>query len=351
MGSELINIFELTDSDCREWDTYVKNAARGLPQHLSGWRTVLRKTHGYETPYLMARDSQRIVGVLPLFIVRSLLVGNVAMSMPGGLCANIDEAAQALIAHGREIARRAKAKRFLLHDTRQVWPGDLHTTTHHVHWVVDVRPDAETLWQRLDSNVRRQVRIARREGLTVEIDRIGSHLGAFYKVLNQFAHQAGTPLFGHDFLERVVETFPGEFNIVVIYKAQRPIGGYFQLQMGKTMYGMWGATLHDYLKLRPVYLAYWEIIRYASANGYHYLDMGRSPTDSEASKYKGQWGGVASPIYQQVAHTGNGRTGDSIADQIRSEGKFQLLMRLWPRLPLPVAQYLGPKLRRHVPFA
>jgi predicted N-acyltransferase len=195
------------------------------------------------------------------------------------------------------------------------------------------------------------VRIARREGLTVEIDRVGSHLGAFYKVLSQFAHQAGTPLFGQDFLEHVIETFPGEFNIVVIYKGHQPIGGYFQLQMGKTMYGVWGATLHDYLKLRPVYLAYWEIIRNASTNGYHYLDMGRSPADSEASKYKGQWGGVASPIYQQVAYIGTGRTADSIADQMHSEGKFKLVMRLWPRLPLPVAQYLGPKLRKHVPFA
>jgi FemAB-related protein (PEP-CTERM system-associated) len=344
-------ITELTDTDCAAWDGYVRKAAHGLPQHLSGWREILHRTHGYETSYLLARDGEHVVGVLPLFIVRSLLVGTVAMTMPGGLCADTDEIALALIARGKEIARQARAKRFTLHDTRQAWPGDLQTTSNHVHWVVDVRPDGETLWQRLDSNIRRQVRIARSKELTVEIDRTGRHLGAFYQVLSQFAHQIGTPLFGSDFLDHIIEKFPGGFNILIIYKGRQPIGGYFQLLMGNTVHGIWGASLRDYLKLRPVYLAYWEIIRDASANGYSYLDMGRSPTDSEASKYKGQWGGVSRPIYQQVTPLESERTQDSIADQIYSDSKFQLVMRLWPKLPLPVARYLGPKLRRHVPFA
>jgi FemAB-related protein (PEP-CTERM system-associated) len=351
MGSKLIVVSELTDHDCDKWDTYVKGSVRGLPHHLSGWRTVLRESYGYETPYLIAREDERVVGVLPLFVVRSLLVGNVAMTMPGGLCADTQEVAQALIAQGKEVAHQAKAKRFLLHDTRQVWPGNLHTSTKHVHWVLDVRPDTEALWQALDGNIRRQVRIARRKELSVEVDRTGKHLAAFYEVLSQFAHQVGTPLFGYDFLEHIVKSFPDGFNIVVVYQGQQPIGGYFQLEMGRTVYGVWGATLRDYLQLRAVYLAYWEIIRDASANGFHHLDMGRSPAHSEASRYKGQWGGVASPIYQQVAHISSGRHADSIADQIQSEGKFQLVMQLWPKLPLPVAQYLGPKLRRHVPFA
>lgn len=341
----------LTDKDCPTWDAYVKNAVDGLPQHLSGWRKVLYKTYGYETPYLMAREGERVVGVLPLFLVRSALVGNRATTMPGGLCADTDEVGVDLIARGKEIARQAKANGFILHDTRQIWPGDLHTTTNHVHWIVDVRLDAEALWKRLDGNIRRQVRIARQNELTVEIDRTGKRLGAFYEVLSRFTHQIGTPLFGRNFLEHIVETFPDGFSIAVVCRKQQPIGGYFQLQMGNTVYGMWGATLRQYLELRPVYLAYWEIIRDTIANGYHFLDMGRSPAGSDASKYKGQWGGVARPIYQQVHSIGNAYSGDSIANKIQSDSKFQLVMQLWPKLPLPVAQYLGPKLRCHVPFA
>ena len=102
-------ITRLTDKDCPTWDAYVKNAVDGLPQHLSGWRKVLYKTYGYETPYLMAREGERVVGVLPLFLARSALVGNTATTMPGGLCADTDEVGMDLIARGKEIARQAEA--------------------------------------------------------------------------------------------------------------------------------------------------------------------------------------------------------------------------------------------------
>lgn len=351
MGQALSSITELTDKDCPSWDAYVKTVAQGLPQHLSGWRQVLYKTFGYETPYLMACQGGRVVGILPLFVVRSVLVGNSAMTMPGGLCADSDQVAAALIARGKEIAGQAKAKYFTLQDTRQVWPGQLQTTTNHVHWVVDVRPGPEALWKELDGNLRRQVRIARRNGLTVEIDRTGQLLGACYEALSRFTHQVGTPLFGRDFLERIVEAFPDGFNIAVVWRKREPIGAYFQLQMGHIVYGMWGGTPRQYLKLRPAYLAYWEILSDTSANGYHFLDMGRSPAGSNAAKYKGQWGGVAKPVYQQVAGVGNAQSGHNMASKIHSDDKLQFFMQLWPKLPLAVAQYLGPKLRRHVPFA
>jgi FemAB-related protein (PEP-CTERM system-associated) len=346
----LTAIVELTDQDSPAWDGYVQSATGGLPHHLSGWRQVLNETHGYETPYLMARDGERVVGVLPIFLVPSFLVGNTAMTMPGGLCAESEEVAAQLIAGGQDIARQAKAKRFLLQDTRQAWPGDLHTTSDHVHWIVDVGTDPDELWKGLDGNIRRQVRIARRNGLTAEIDRTGMCIGEFYDVFSRCTHQFGTPVFGRDFLECITETFPKGFNIALVRKGGQPIGGYFQLQMGHTVYGMWGATLREHLKERPVYLAFWEMLCDASVNGYDFLDMGRSPAGSNASKYKGQWGGTSKPIYQQVANPI--KPGAEIEiDGVQDAGRYQLFMRFWPKLPLPVVRYLGPKLRRHVPFA
>ncbi|HMR64869.1 MAG TPA: hypothetical protein PKE64_12750, partial [Anaerolineae bacterium] len=98
-------------------------------------------------------------------------------------------------------------------------------------------------------------------------------------------------------------------------------------------------------------LAHWEILSYACSVGYRYLDMGRSPAASNASKYKGQWGGEAKPVYQQVISFSRGPAADGIVNRAESDSRFQLMKRLWPRLPLPVVQYLGPMLRRHVPFA
>lgn len=348
-------VTELTQANRGLWDAFVQQSPHGLPQHLAGWQDVLTKTYGYDTCYLVAWHAANghgpvPAGVMPLFLVQSPLVGRTLMTMPGGMCAEDEATAAALLEHAQEVARQARAKRLVLHDTRQPWPGELATACEHETWLVDLRSGQEAAWQRLDRNIRRQVRMAQRNGLIHVVDRSGEKLGDFYQVLSRFTHQAGTPVFGRSFLENTIAAFPGRFNIVVVYHEQQPIGGYFQMEMGKTNYGVWGATLHDFLELRPVYLAYWEIIADTAAQGHEWLDMGRSPAGSNASKYKGQWAQHAHPIYQQTLALARGAA-TSVAQQANRDARFQSVRRLWPRLPFSVAQYLGPRLRRHVPFA
>lgn len=345
-----MRVLPLTEIDESRWDMYVKLHPDGLPQHLSGWRKVLADTYGFETHYLLAEEAGSMVGVMPLFAVQSLFVGSKVTTMPGGLCADTGDVAAVLIARGKELARAAGTERLVLHDTRRQWPGKLHTSTEHVYWLMDIRMSVDALWDWLDGNIRRQVRIARRNDLRVEIDRTGDQLGVFYELLSHFTHGIGTPTFGREFVENVVATFPNGFNIAVVYADEKPIGAYFQLEMADTVYGLWGATLHEYLDQRPVYLAYWEILRDAIEHGFSYLDMGRSRAGSGVSKHKGQWGGVSSPIHQQVALIGSNGSADSIATRIQSDTVFRWVRQVWPKLPYAVIQFLGPKLRRHVPF-
>ncbi len=356
-----MEIRELAAAEWPLWDAYVRAAAGGLPQHLAGWQSVLALTYGYRTHFLAAwagepgeSGSARIVGALPLFAVDSPLLGRTLTTLPGGLCADDATVAAGLIGRAQELACTTHAKRLVLHDTRQVWDGPWQTTCDHESWLADVQGGADAVWQRIDRNIRRQVRMAERNGLSAVMDRSGERLDDFYCVLSRFTHQAGTPVFGRKFLQNVVESFPGGFNLAMVYLAGKPIGGYFQLEMGDTVYGAWGATLHEYLELRPVYLAYWTILADAAAHGFRYLDMGRSPAGSSASKYKGQWATQMTPIYQQTwtpRPSGSRMESVSVARQAQSDARFQMVRRVWPKLPYAVAQRLGPLLRRHVPFA
>lgn len=346
-----MKVIELCDKDLAAWDAYVEMSPCGLPQQLAEWRDVLSDIYGYETHYLLAKEQETIVGVLPLFIVNSRLVGCSATTMPGGLCADNAETAKALVARGHQIAQQAKIRKLLIQDTRQVWPGGLNTTTHHEYQVVDTSNDVDEIWVKLHRETRRQIRIARKNGLTVHIDRNSTRIDEFHYVLSRFVHKAGTPVFGKKFLEHVVETFADRFSIAVVYKEKQPLGAYFQLMMGDTVYGIWGATMQEYLNLRAAYLAYWEILSNTASNGYHFWDMGRNPVNSNASKFKRQWGGVAKPIYQQVAVNGEQRHDNSIVSRVHSDTKYQIFMRIWPKLPYSFVQFIGPWLRRHVPFA
>ena len=337
------------------WDAFVAASPQGLPQHRAGWQEVLARAYGYRTHYLLARyqsGAQRgeIAGALPLYVVRSLLLGASVSTLPGGLCAADAATAHALLAAAQTFTRTVRGRKLTLHDSRVAWAGDWQTSCDHEDWVVDVRPGEEAVWARLDRNIRRQVRMAERNGLSAVVDRTGEHLDAFYGVLSRFTHQAGTPVFGRRFLAEVIRAFPDGFNLVMIYQGRLPVGGYFQLEVGKRNVGVWGATLHEFLELRPVYLAYWTILQDTMRRGLDYLDMGRSPAGSNASKYKGQWATFAQPVYQQT-WSPQGRATASVAQLAHRDEHFSLFRRVWPQLPLPVTQAVGPWLRRHIPFA
>jgi FemAB-related protein (PEP-CTERM system-associated) len=346
-----ITITELQERDRPIWDAYVENSAHGLPTQLSGWHDVMSKTYGYETHYLMAAEGEKVVGVLPLLIVRSFLVGDSATSMPGGLCADSERAAAALIGRGGELARRAGAKRLVLRDTRRAWEGGLETYEQHVAIVKELDPDQEMLWKRLHKARRWGVRKARKNGLTVDLDHRGRLLGEFHEVFVRFTHQVGTPSFGLDLLERVIETFPDGFAIVIVRKDDQVLGGWFLLTTGVIAYLAWGVALREYLDLFPTYLGFWECIRNAAARGFRYLDLGRSPAGSGAADFKRRWGGEESAVYQQILPLNGHEAGSDVSARTQSDPKFQLFMRVWPKLPLPVVRFLGPRLRRHIPFA
>jgi FemAB-related protein (PEP-CTERM system-associated) len=348
-------VSELSENTRLEWDAYVNRSVHGLPQHLSAWQEILRETYGYETHFLMTRHvsgpaSGAISGIMPLFLVDSILTGRRAMTMPGGICAEDADAARSLAAAAEKIAREHGSTLVQVQDTRQRWLDDYTTVNGHVGWIVDVSGSEEDLSKRLHRNIRRQVRKAGENGLRVQTDRSGELVGDFYRMLSRFTHQAGTPIFSRDFLNNVVRYLAGSFNVVLIYRDNDAIGGYFQLELGDTVYGVWGATLHEFLNLRPVYLAYWTILADACGRGFSYVDMGRSPADSNASNFKKQWGGEPVSIYQQSLGL-DGQTTAGMTERTQTDGRLQSFMQIWPKIPYPVATYLGPKLRRHVPFA
>jgi FemAB-related protein (PEP-CTERM system-associated) len=341
----------MEQENCADWDDFVRQQSGGLPTHLFGWRQIMQNTYGYRTHYLMAQIGSQILGVAPFFIVPSRLTGKRMMTMPGGICAANDEAAAVLLQRSLQIAAEAGLDSTVIQDSREQWAEGWQAQSNHVFRLLALPGEEEELWSQLDGNIRRQVRKARKNGLQAEVDRSGKLLPAFYEMFSRFTHQVGTPVFSYQFLHNVVQAFPGGFNIALVWHEDNPVAGYFQLEMGDTMYGMWGAALPESLNLRSAYLAMWEIMRDAIHKGFAYLDMGRSPAGSNASKFKGQWGGESAPIYQLTKCENGQAQGDTVTNQVQSDQKFQMFIQLWPKLPLSLTKRLGPKLRWHIPFA
>jgi len=60
--------------------------------HQIGWKNVVKNTYGHKPIYLIARDKDRIVGILPLFLIRNPFLKSSLVSLPfsqyGGICAD-----------------------------------------------------------------------------------------------------------------------------------------------------------------------------------------------------------------------------------------------------------------------
>jgi hypothetical protein len=103
-------------SNAGAWDTFVMSHPQGSPFHLMAWQRLIRDTFGSEPKHIVARSSRsgEICGVLPLFLVRSLLFGRMLVSTPqapyGGVLASSDAAEQAILRRACEIARKLRVQ-------------------------------------------------------------------------------------------------------------------------------------------------------------------------------------------------------------------------------------------------
>src|SRR5262249_8043805 len=99
-------------SDRAAWDAFVISHPAGTPFHLLRWQHIIHDAFGYEPQHIIARSTRdgRVLGVLPLFLVRSLIFGRILTSTPranyGGILASSENAAQAILQSARETARK-----------------------------------------------------------------------------------------------------------------------------------------------------------------------------------------------------------------------------------------------------
>ena len=115
---------EITELQNREeekaWDEYVHNSNSSTFYHQL--RSVLiklfkslmvEKTYKHKPVYLLAKEEGEIKGVLPLFLVKSILFGKKLVSVSfapyGGVCTNNETVEKALVEEASRITEEYRA--------------------------------------------------------------------------------------------------------------------------------------------------------------------------------------------------------------------------------------------------
>jgi FemAB-related protein (PEP-CTERM system-associated) len=344
-----IHIKSFCEADRGIWNNFVLNSRDSTFFHLIEWRDVIERSFGHKSHYIMALQNDNIVGILPLFEIKSRLFGHSLVSVPfgvyGGVCA-IDENVESVLY--RSAATLGKLMNVDYVELRNhVMPSherqDWLIKNLYVTFQREIYPDIERNFNAIPRKQRRMIRQGIKAGLISKIGRM-EYIDDFYKIYAKTYKRHGTPVFSLKFLKNIMDTFPKTF-ILSVWKGNQMIAGVMSFVFKKTIMPYFAGALKEYFHYAVNDFMYWELMRYASQEGFKIFDFGRSKKDTGSYDFKRHWGFEPSPLpyhYYLVNRK-------EIPNVSPVNPKYSFMINIWKRLPLPVINWLGPKIIRNIP--
>lgn len=338
-----IRLRPLDDASVPAWDAFVSAMPDGSFFHLAAWARVIEGEFGHRCHYTLAEQDGAITGVLPMAHVRSVLFGNTLVSTPfcvyGGPLAADRATADALETHAAALRERLGATSVELRDRCPV-AGD---------WVT--RPDLYVTFRKpivddSDRNMKaipRKQRAMVRKGIQNSLQSVSHRdVGVLHRVYAESVRNLGTPVFSRRYFARLTDAFADCCDIVTVLDAGQPIASvlnfYFRDEVLPYYGGGTAAARHragnDFM--------YWEVMRRAAERGCRLFDFGRSKIGTGAFAFKHNWGFAPEPLNYRYRLA----PGAAIPDHNPLNPKYRLFISAWKRLPLPVANLLGPPIVR-----
>ena len=330
-----------------KWNTFVHASPRASFYHRAEWRAVNEGSLGLKTCYLGAFDGDRLVGVLPMVRLKSLLLGNLACSMPfvnyGGPAGENDQVEQQLLVAASDVADGWGVEYLEIRSQRHL--GDQYPCSEHkVSMTIALDPDPEKVFGLLKREQRSEIRRAGKRGF---VTKFGPELvDDFHAVLADSWHELGTPIFNVAYLKAILEAFPDSTRVCVVYDAEgRPAAGAFDGVHNGTVEGMWLGMRREYRQQLVGYVLYWDLIKHACELGAKSFHLGRSTKDSGGEQFKKKWNAEAMQLYWHYVL----RNRTEIPALNPSNPKYQLAIKAWQKLPVGITKVLGPFISRNIP--
>jgi FemAB-related protein (PEP-CTERM system-associated) len=334
---------EAGDADQAAWDAYVAHAAGATFFHRFGWRTAVRAAYGHPCPYLVAEEAGRISGVLPLVRIRSRLFGHsltsTAFAVYGGPVADTQEVEQALVDRAVQIARDEGVDYLEL---RRQEPSGLGWAVKDQAYATFRRPisaDSEANLKAIPRKQRAVVRKALDRGLVGEID---THTDRFFTLYATSVRNLGTPVFPRRWFDALRRAFPADSDILVITAGGRPVAGVLNFYFRGEVLPYYGGGGVEARALGANDFMYYDLMCRAGAAGCTSFDFGRSKVGSGAYSFKKNFGFEPRPLHYEFWLP----EGREMPDASPNNPKYRLMIAAWSRLPLAVANRLGPLISR-----
>jgi FemAB-related protein (PEP-CTERM system-associated) len=331
--------WDLPDCDCRIIAGYGSDPR---------WMPVLKEGLQQRPMRIESRRDGRLVGMLPLSLVESRLFGRFLVSLPyvnsAGVIASDAAASRSLIDRAVGFADENSVRYLeLRHETRFEHESFNFQRTDKVHMRRELPNCVAELRDSLKAKVRNQVK----KGESFPLDVVWGRdelLPGFYRVFSRNMRDLGTPVYGRRLFSAILAGFGDDAELCVVRQDERPIAAALLIHSDGVTQVPSASSLRTFKHLNANMLLYWHLLARAVERGSRVFDFGRSSEGSGPHRFKMQWGAQPHPAVWQYCV----REGD--ANAMRPESAVnQRLIRLWRRLPVWLANCLGPRIVRGIP--
>lgn len=310
--------------------------------HRPEWLTAVEQGCGQRGHYLLAEGREgALVGLLPLTEMRSRLFGCALVStgfgVGGGILAASPQAAEALAEAACDLAQQLGCTSVELRG------GMLPASWERREGVYagferELPAGDDAILKAIPRKQRAEVRRALGLGMTVSTGSAAGDREAHYRAYSESVRNLGTPVFPRALFETMLDRFGAGADILTVRKDGEPVASVLSFYHQGTVLPYWGGGTEAARALRANELMYFELMRHAAARGCNRFDFGRSKVGTGAYAYKKNWGFEPQPLV--YATSGEARETNPMSP------RYRLQVALWKKLPLGVANALGPHISR-----
>lgn len=341
-----LGIVELEERRFADWDQFVAQCPGASFFHRAGWKRVIERVFKHRARYLYAERDGVIEGVLPLIHIKSPLLGaslvSTAFCVYGGPAATNDAAAEALDAAARALATELNVGHLEYRDQfSRSYRGLVEKSDLYVTFRKALNPEVEANMLAIPRKQRAMIRKGFKLGLKSEID---ADAGRLHRVYAESVRNLGTPVFPRRYFEELKREFGDDCEILMVTKEDRAVSGVLSFYFRDEVLPYYGGGTHEARELAANDVMYWEVMRRACERGCRVFDFGRSKRGTGAFDFKKNWGFVAEPLHYHYLL----RRGDKPPEINPLNPKLRIFIALWKRLPLPIANLLGPPIVRNL---
>jgi len=338
-----LSIHTLSEADIDRWDAYVHAHESATFFHRAGWQQVIEKSFGHRPYYAYVTRGGEICGVLPLVHVKSILFGNRLASTPfcveGGPLASDDAARAALDDYAIGLADTLGVD-YLEYRSRAVTRPDWACKDDLYYGFrreIDATPEGNL------KAIPRKQRAVVRKAIDAQIlhDEVDEGPDRFFHAYATSVRDLGTPVFSKRYCDNLKEAFGDDCEYLVVATSDgRPVSGVLQFYFRDEVLPYYGGGTAEARTTGAYGYMYWRSACRAAEKGVRIFDFGRSKKDTGAFAFKKNWGFEPQPLCYEYRM----KPGTEMPDVNPLNPKYRLMINTWKRLPLPVANVLGPRL-------